>query len=293
MRWWTAGALACLPALAAEAGTLRVGGGALAVDSMLRADEVRVEADAVLRGTGTVAAAASIEGAVGPGAAAADSVGTLTFTDTLAFHAGSVYACYAATHTSLDRLVAAGAVGGTGQVHMTKAAAAVPLDQVIVDGGPGSAYDAFALGGASADDWELAAVGDDLQVTDLVGDSDSDGLPDWWEFDHFLDRVLAAAGDDDDTDTMSNREEYVADTDPNDDESVFTVSGEREGAEAFRLTWDAAARREYTIERRESLTNGSFTVIASGLGPVLPQNVYTDEVSSVTTYFYRVGVDLP
>lgn len=49
-------------------------------------------------------------------------------------------------------------------------------------------------------------------------DSDRDGLPDWWELEHFGDLVYD--GDDDpDLDEFTNLEEYEAGTNPTDETS--------------------------------------------------------------------------
>lgn len=59
----------------------------------------------------------------------------------------------------------------------------------------------------------------DVYWYDPATDSDGDGLPDDWETENFGD--LTANGDQDsDADTYTNREEYEAGTDPNDDASV-------------------------------------------------------------------------
>ena len=92
---------------------------------------------------------------------------------------------------------------------------------------------------------------------------------------------------------MLNREEYVADTDPNDEESLLAVTGEWSDPETFVLTWNSSTTRVYHVERCDDLTNMTFSVIATNQELVLPQNVYTDAVGAVTAYFYRVGVDWP
>ena len=47
------------------------------------------------------------------------------------------------------------------------------------------------------------------------GDSDSDGLADWWEL-HYFGDLSYGADDDPDLDQFSNIEEYQAGTDPTD-----------------------------------------------------------------------------
>jgi len=53
-----------------------------------------------------------------------------------------------------------------------------------------------------------------VQDPDASTDSDSDGIPDIWEMDHGLDRLLDDAKLDPDSDTISNLDEYLHGTDP-------------------------------------------------------------------------------
>ena len=50
-------------------------------------------------------------------------------------------------------------------------------------------------------------------------DQDSDALPDWWEVCYFDAATNAIAGDDDDSDELTNLEEYKNSTDPNDSDT--------------------------------------------------------------------------
>ena len=77
-------------------------------------------------------------------------------------------------------------------------------------------------------DWNYAGVlSNDVVFADLttaeipyVGDSDGDGLPDWWESAHGLDPGSDIGGDgaygDPDNDGLNNRSEFLAGTDPQD-----------------------------------------------------------------------------
>lgn len=275
------------------ASTLRVSGGVLTVNASVTANELVIAPGAVLRGDGDVAGGAVVAGTIQPGGADVESVGTLTFHDTLAFLPGSTFQGYAASHGSLDQLIVSGIVSGAGMVLFTKSATAVPLEQIIIDGGAGSDYSGLLLAPALTNDWLLFTASDNLLLTDLAGDSDGDLLPDWWESEYFDDRTDGIAEDDDDSDAKSNLDEYIADTDPLDGNSFFHIVEIVEDTNTIRLTWNSAAGRVYSVERTELLTNSAFAVLASELNAVLPQNTYTDSVSSVTTYFYRVGVSLP
>jgi hypothetical protein len=68
----------------------------------------------------------------------------------------------------------------------------------------GGGYDGHAEGSASG------------LPNPLDGDSDSDGVPDWWEASNYLSLTLTAATTDIDGDRRGSLSEYLADTDPND-----------------------------------------------------------------------------
>lgn len=116
---------------------------------------------------------------------------------------------------------------------------------------------------------------------DTSTDSDNDGLTDWNEF--------------------------VAGTDPNDPESLLKVgtatatgpgiaaSGE-EGSESTEetvptLQWTSSANRTYAVLRATDLTQG-FTKIASGIAATIPVNTYRDETATGSgPYFYKIAVE--
>ena len=63
---------------------------------------------------------------------------------------------------------------------------------------------------------EIGHTSSSVSVTEVVIDSDGDGLPDEWEVDNELDITRDDAGEDPDEDTLTNLEEYQAGTDPHD-----------------------------------------------------------------------------
>jgi len=139
-------------AMRADAATGRLIGGALSLgQSALVADQFNLDAGAVLIGNGEVRAPATLAGTVSPGDGAED-VGTLSFSDRVAFNSG-VFVCHAATSTNLDRIRVTGDVTGVATVRMTRDASAVPFRQVIIEGGGGSDYTAFGMDPVSG--WTL------------------------------------------------------------------------------------------------------------------------------------------
>ncbi len=96
----------------------------------------------------------------------------------------------------------------------------------------------------------------------VVPDSDRDGLPDEWEVAHGLNpNDPADAGLDSDADTMSNRAEYVAGTDPQDRNSYLKVDAITATSPA-RLRFGAVSNRTYVIEFSDSFGSPNWTRLA-------------------------------
>lgn len=136
----------------------------------------------------------------------------------------------------------------------------------------------------------LVKSGGRLDLLKII-DTDADGLPDWWETDHF--GTLAAEPDaDPDGDGSNNFQEYLAGTDPANPASRFAVTESSVAPDgSFTLAFPSVAdifyRAEYTNDLASNLwlplggdiigTGGTLTVTDSS--PAKPQH-----------RFYRVKV---
>ncbi len=88
-------------------------------------------------------------------------------------------------------------------------------------------------------------------------DGDGDGLPDLWETARGLNPTVADADLDPDHDGQTNRQEYLAGTDPLDPASVLKLEAHRT-ADGIQLGFTARAGRSYTILSRPTLQSSTW-----------------------------------
>ena len=91
-------------------------------------------------------------------------------------------------------------------------------------------------------------------------DSDGDGLPDWWEARYSAtgSKLTMQATSDDDEDGLSNYAEFIANTSPLDADSQFVIRGMEalDGPCVFRLSWNGASGRIYSIWEAQAVGSG-------------------------------------
>ncbi len=142
-----------------------------------------------------------------------------------------------------------------------------------------------------------------LDVTQRVGfDADGDGLLDEWEA-YWFGNLLQSANTDKDGDGMSDGQEYLAGTNPNDGNSRFRLSIERVGASGKEVSFVAQAAagpgyqaktRQFTLEAATNLANPVWETV-SGFAAVVGagQTVrYIVPEPSHQGRFYRVSIRL-
>jgi outer membrane protein assembly factor BamB len=125
----------------------------------------------------------------------------------------------------------------------------------------------------------------------LPTDRDGDGLPDDWETAHGLSPDNASdATLDGDNDGLTSLAEYVAGTDPRDPASAVQLAIVRSGS--IGLTFEVRAGHACAIECRDTLTDGSWNVLAEIPAPDAPQArwVSLQDQSPSATRFYRLQV---
>lgn len=293
-RFLLSGLAAAVIAAAAAASEFRIAGGALKVDATLRADSVAVDSAAVFTGSGTVdAAQTDVAGTLAPGTSGVQ--GSLAFTGDLVFQPGSAYDCDVAATDSVDRLVVAGTATGPGTVRVANPSGAIPVGQIIIDGGSGSAYGDCAVADPGATNWGLAEnPATDLALTRLDGDTDANGLPDWWELAYFGQRTGTDPDGHDDTDGIPNGDEYAMQTDPADGDSYLRITQITAVSGNAVLIWPSAESPwfnvpdpTYTVQATTNLAAAAFTNLATSLPANPPENTYTN-VAPDSNACYRV-----
>jgi hypothetical protein len=267
--------------LAVQSGILHLNGGSLQTDAL------EIAPGAILEGNGTLdVPSAVLSGLTAPFGNTSADTGTLLFSGALNF--SGIYFCTVNGHTDLDLISATGAITGNAQVQVDKAPAAIPLDQVILSGDPASDYALFTAAQPVSYRLSTPAPGD-LALTDLLGDTDLDDLPDWWEYTFYTNRIIALPGNDDDNDRSLNLQELGAGTDPRDPASVFAiVQVDTNGG--HRVFWNSVDGKTYSIETTAAAIDGTFTLLTNGIAADPPVNSWTNPVPVDPAAFYRVTV---
>jgi hypothetical protein len=122
-----------------------------------------------------------------------------------------------------------------------------------------------------------------------AGDTDGDGMPDSWEQAHGLNPYFAGdAGQDADSDGMTNLQEYLAGTDPQNANSRLAVAISMTPANAARVQFNAVSNLTYTLEYRSSLSTGAWLSLSNfSAAPSNRTLIITNSVP-VPPRFYRV-----
>ncbi len=157
-------------------------------------------------------------------------------------------------------------------------------------------WDSFADGsGASLQRRDPAEFGNDpanwFAASPTPGpqgilDSDGDGMPDAWELEHGLKPYFNDALEDEDGDGLSNRDEYLAGTLPDDNTSSLRL--EVTYSNPLELSFAAAEDRAYIVEYRDGLGGGDWTALQVITPQSTAHDVQITDDPQNSMRFYRV-----
>jgi subtilisin family serine protease len=124
-------------------------------------------------------------------------------------------------------------------------------------------------------------------------DTDSNGLPDWWELEYFGHLTGTDPNADPDHDSMSNLAEWVAGTNPTNVASCLQLTVlSASNSNAIVLGWSSVAGKTYWLERSTNLLTGFNSIVSTNIAATAPTNTETDTaVLPGYARFYRVGVE--
>ena len=126
-----------------------------------------------------------------------------------------------------------------------------------------------------------------------IVDTDTNGLPDWWELQYFGHLTGTNPNADADHDGMSNLQEWLAGTNPTNASSCLRlVAIPTNNPNAFVVRWPSVAGKYYWLERSTNLLTGFNSVVQTNIAATVPTNTVTDTaIIPGKARFYRVGVE--
>ena len=123
----------------------------------------------------------------------------------------------------------------------------------------------------------------------VTGDSDADGMPDWWEESHFGHPTLAMPDEDSDADRFSNLWEFRLGTLPRDAGSRFEVVAMQNGTGSMTVQWKSSPGKTYRLMASTNIVTPTWTQVGAAV------NATTNTASQIHTvpadakqFFYRV-----
>jgi len=150
---------------------------------------------------------------------------------------------------------------------------------------PGVQQYRFVIKSASS---PLIGVSHPLVSITIIADSDLDGLPDTWENTHFGSDIGGDPAIDSDGDTMTNREEYIAGTNPQDAASYLQINEVGAGQSAT-ISFQALSNKTYSVDYRDDLASPAWTKLADVVAVNSNRTATVIDPAPSDTRFYRLS----
>jgi len=129
-----------------------------------------------------------------------------------------------------------------------------------------------------------------------VSDTDGDGIPAYWELEHFGGTTNALASIDSDGDGVDNLSEYIAYTIPTDSNSVFVFTAEFDptnGVTEVVAEFDSLRSRDYALEETTNLVQSTAWTNVSGYMRGIDDEMELVSTNNTKTGIYRIKAKLP
>lgn len=127
---------------------------------------------------------------------------------------------------------------------------------------------------AATDGMATSAPATVTLVMQPTADANSNGIPDVWEIANFTNLTSALPDEDSDGDGVSNLNEYFANTNPHDSNSVLRLTQLQMNSGWYGLWWNSVGGTRYTIEYSEQLDPTDFRPVPRPLLDELDSSAY-------------------
>ena len=126
-----------------------------------------------------------------------------------------------------------------------------------------------------------------------IVDSDSNGLPDWWEMASFGHATGNDPSADPDHDGVSNWAEWMAGTDPTNAASCLRLTGVvSRGTNGIAVSWQSTQGKSYRLDRATNLLGGFTYNVCTNIQATAPINSVTDTTSVIQSPgYYRIYLE--
>jgi hypothetical protein len=124
-------------------------------------------------------------------------------------------------------------------------------------------------------------------------DTDTDGMPDWWEWEYSHSMTGITTVLDMDTDGFSNVQEYLADTDPSNSNSLLQVTGITHSHGGVCVSWKGGVWSKQYVEMRSGLssTGEIWQATYTNQPPTVSETNIVIPDTTNQTLFYRIRVE--